>query len=62
MDEREAFEAYFVNQHRRKFPRRGTTGTQEREAHSAFSAGIAYAQMITEPTDSDSRALAEGGS
>ncbi|MBN9214706.1 MAG: hypothetical protein J0J04_07820 [Microbacterium sp.] len=45
MDERQAFEAYFDNQHRRKFPRRGTTGTQEREAYSAFSAGVAYARM-----------------
>ena len=54
MDEREAFEAYFVNQHRRKFPRQGTTATQEREAYSAFAAGIAYAQMTAGPADPSS--------
>lgn len=46
MDEREAFAAYFENQHTRKFPRRGTTGTQMREALSAFQAGVAYAEML----------------
>ena len=46
MDEQQAFANYFENQHARKFPRRGTTGTQMREALSAFQAGVAYATLI----------------